>query len=314
MPKKIMVVEWKDGAKLSQSKKSPGHASPLTRDGDNKLGHVILSEVDEHEDHLLSEDDQYVHDARAEEERLALNIAIAEAIIEALVVAAPHIWKWWLESAHPAIKSSRNSRQIRKVEKREAKERETKGAVRDLERASRTIESILESMHGRKAKRREAKRTIRDLESASRSIESTIDSMRIRETIRQETKHPDHGLAVVTLEGVPIENSSTDSGSALADQTPVMTQAEAQQCLNLAVIARLFSDEQIRKLLSSRIEDAGSRPGLNSPMTLTPEELAGYVHRMLEGSPALLDDFAMLFQSKHLSETPNLVMEVTRLP
>lgn len=49
MPEKKMRVEWEDGANLSQSRKKPGAYSPLTRDGDNNLGHVILSDVDDDE-------------------------------------------------------------------------------------------------------------------------------------------------------------------------------------------------------------------------------------------------------------------------
>lgn len=49
MPRKKMWVEWEDGADLSQSQKKPGDYSPLTRDGDNHLGHVTLSDADEDE-------------------------------------------------------------------------------------------------------------------------------------------------------------------------------------------------------------------------------------------------------------------------
>src|ERR1700709_2703992 len=53
MRKKIMQGEWEDGAELSQSRKTPGKKSPLTRDGDNNLGQVVLSDVD---------DDDYEYD------------------------------------------------------------------------------------------------------------------------------------------------------------------------------------------------------------------------------------------------------------
>lgn len=49
MPKKKMMVEWDDDAQLSESRKKPGQKSPLTRDANNKLSHVTLSEVPDDE-------------------------------------------------------------------------------------------------------------------------------------------------------------------------------------------------------------------------------------------------------------------------
>lgn len=46
MPRRVMVVEYEDGADLSRSHKRPGGYSPLTRDRDRKLGQVILEDPD----------------------------------------------------------------------------------------------------------------------------------------------------------------------------------------------------------------------------------------------------------------------------
>lgn len=57
-----MWVEWDDDAHLSRSQKKPGDYSPLTRDGNNKLVHVTLSDVAEDDEDEEDEEGWYLDD------------------------------------------------------------------------------------------------------------------------------------------------------------------------------------------------------------------------------------------------------------
>lgn len=133
MPKKKMWVEWEEGADLSRSHKKPGDYSPLTRDADNRLGQVTLSDADEDPPSgpppaaaLPTDDDQqaaaepetvfvYVTDDResaAEEQRRAeRNEQLAELTLLGLRVvahlAAPHVKRWWEDKSLPFLKAAR---------------------------------------------------------------------------------------------------------------------------------------------------------------------------------------------------------------
>ena len=87
-----------------------------------------------------------------------------------------------------------------------------------------------------------------------------------------------------------------------------MSRVEAQQRFTLAMLARAFSDEQIKMLRSARIEDTDGYRALKRSMKLsTPDEVEGLVNRMLEGNPSLLDEiFVKLFQGEILGDAPSL--------
>ena len=46
MQRRPMMVEYEDGADLCRSRKRPGASSPLTRDGNRKVGQVTLEDLD----------------------------------------------------------------------------------------------------------------------------------------------------------------------------------------------------------------------------------------------------------------------------
>lgn len=97
-------------------------------------------------------------------------------------------------------------------------------------------------------------------------------------------------------------DAATESSSSAANVAPErervrMTAVEAQQRLRAALLAKAFSDEQVRLLLSAQIEDAGGYLALKSEMEqFTLREVADHVTLMLEANPALLDDFVGLFR------------------
>lgn len=234
MPKRLMWVAYEDDAELSQSHKSPGDYSPLTRDADRKLGHVTLSDADEYElgsvDGSLPRSD--VEDADepqwSEEDLEAL-----AALISAVVVAArPHVERWWKERALPAIKATN------------------------------------ESVRKRLARSRKASRESR--------------------------------AEVIT----PVDVAPHESHL-------VMSRDEAEQRLLAALVARAFSDEQLRVLLGARIEDVDGHVGFRSLLAqFTPEQVEGHVNLMLEANPAFLDEFVALCRGEQIGYGASLPREM----
>lgn len=225
MPKKKMWVEWEDGAELSRSRKQPGDYSPLTRDGEHNLGHVVLSDVDDDEYEWqvdpewrwhIDDDGERAQEGRPEELLAALVIL---GIIAAAERSAPHIKRWWHDHAVPFMKRSRK-------------------------RSSR--------------------------EGGERGLEPVV------------ARH--------TLEPTPVEPSQ-DAIVALDGYGPTMSSAEARERLVLALVARLFSDEQVRVLRSARISDDDALRELTSTLAeLTPQQVGEGMMRMLEANPSWTGD------------------------
>ena len=91
-----------------------------------------------------------------------------------------------------------------------------------------------------------------------------------------------------------------------------MTADEAQQRLLAALVARAFSDEQVRLLMRARIEDADSHPQFKGLVgQLTPEEFEIQVGLLLESNPTLVDDFFSFFRG---SRAGNRIEDIAKLP
>lgn len=112
MPKRKMLVEWDDDAQLSESRKKPGQKSPLTRDANNKLSHVTLSEVPD--DESTSNSDPifiYVSDSYDSERRTRDDETVelvSNLVLYAVRTApewAPVVQRWWVEQGLPGLKS-----------------------------------------------------------------------------------------------------------------------------------------------------------------------------------------------------------------
>ncbi len=223
MPKKKMMVEWEDGADLSQSRKNPGDYSPLTRDGDNNLGQVTLSDVDEDEDDWQTEPEPgYVTDERESDpsQEALLGALAVLGVIDAAQKAAPHLKRWWSDQAVPFLKKSR---------KRLSKDRRTSDQV-----------SVAEHF--------------------------------------------------MLPHSAPTE-SSQEVVAALDEYRASMSSAEARERFVAALVARLFSEEQLRVLRNARIEDEGPALELTSAMeTLTPQQLTESLTLMLEANPSWPDE------------------------
>jgi hypothetical protein len=108
---KLMWVEWDDDARLSRSRKKPGAYSPLTRDNEDRLGHVTLSDADEDESESTSSwpfapDPHSEWDPEKFQQQVEAVATVLTLLAEGAVWAAPHVRQWWSDSAKPAIKTT----------------------------------------------------------------------------------------------------------------------------------------------------------------------------------------------------------------
>lgn len=232
MPKKKMLVEWDDGADLSQSRKKPGALSPLTRDGDNKLGHVTLSEVDDDEEDWESDRDweEAAEARRAEQEAQAELVALVVlALIAGTQKAAPHVKRWWNDQAVPFMRRSRSRLPRARLPRRRAAADES-------------------------------------------FVEISVDEYFM-------LPHPAQ------------TQPSADVTNALAEYRAQMSSAEARERFVAALVARAFSEEQLRMLRDARIDDDGAALDLASAIeSLTPHQLGESITLMLEANPSWPDD------------------------
>ncbi len=225
MPTRKMLVTWEDGAELSRSRKRPGDFSPLTRDSDNNLGHVTLSDADEDEHHDDRDPDPQAGD-------LVGALAILGVILAAQK-AAPHLKRWWDDSALPLARRAR-------------------------------------------------RRLSRD---------------------RRAEAQPIAAEPFTLVASAPTE-SSQDVFVALDEYRASMSSAEARERFVAALVARLFSEEQLRVLRNARIEDDG--PGLqlaSAVKTLTPQQLGESLTLMLEANPSWPDEETLAELEKILAQS-----------
>jgi hypothetical protein len=83
-----------------------------------------------------------------------------------------------------------------------------------------------------------------------------------------------------------------------------MSRDEAEQRLLAALVARAFSDEQLRVLLSARIEDLDGELGVRNLLEqFTPEQAQAHVNALLEANPAFLDEFVGLCRGEPIGRT-----------
>jgi hypothetical protein len=112
VPEKLMWVEWDDEAHLSRSRTKPGSYSPLTRDGDKKLGHATLRDP-EPGDEPFAAYTQPVY-ARAGDSREQISAQEIAELVEMLVrlgifiyEEAPRLKAWWRARISPLLVTTR---------------------------------------------------------------------------------------------------------------------------------------------------------------------------------------------------------------
>lgn len=124
MPRRLMIVEYDDDEELSKSRKSPGKHSPLTRDRDGNLSHVVLDEVSDDDlaayadtrpspdDDWDGDDDSY--DARLNERDVEALAALLTALVE---VVGPRLRDWWRNSGRDSARAARD-RMVARIARR----------------------------------------------------------------------------------------------------------------------------------------------------------------------------------------------------
>lgn len=124
------------------------------------------------------------------------------------------------------------------------------------------------------------------------TIKSTTESVRDK-----LTRARGRGRSDATVEAASPPDSSPE------ELHPSMTVEEARQRLLAALVARAFSDEQVRLLVRARIEDDDGQVGFKSLLEqFTMQEIQGQVSLMLEAKPELVDEFFSFFGG---DRTPN---------
>lgn len=113
----------------------------------------------------------------------------------------------------------------------------------------------------------------------------------------------------------PVSDSSTHAlVTALEEYRASMSSAEARERLVLALVARLYSDEQLRVLRNARIDDDAARTALRTMETATPEELAARLTLMLESNPTWPDDLALAQLRRMLERSGDCEREFVEVP
>jgi len=116
MHRKLMWVEYGDDEELSNSRKHPGKQSPLTRDADGDLGHVVLEDVSDDDfadfgsGNPSPDDDAWFNsDSRDKDIQREKDIENVILVLTFLVeVVGPHVHAWWKRSGREAARSAKN--------------------------------------------------------------------------------------------------------------------------------------------------------------------------------------------------------------
>jgi len=219
--RKKMWVEHDDGSDLTKSQKRPGKSSPLTREaGTNKLGQVVLSDIDEGDEegqgHVYIVDAPPPRPLLTEEEKAR----IAAALIERAIRARPHVQRWLVERAVPAVRSAW-------------------GRWRSGER-------------GRK------------------EVRAGQTSPPVLAAAADEALEPD---------------------AAIQERRPEMSAEETRRRFLTALLHRLYSEEQLRMIRETQIEDDADLQELDGMLDqldhLTVRQLRSAIKQVLEADPSL---------------------------
>lgn len=133
------------------------------------------------------------------------------------------------------------------------------------------------------------------------AVKSTVQSARsklpkARRAARQvELPHP------APTDVVPVETTSIELNAEVTEDKPGMSSQEAQTRVAAALLARAFSDEQLRMVFNARIDDDGEfLAWMKSMEERTPPEVEDRIHLMIESNPGFLEEFfASLLGGRH---------------
>lgn len=247
MARKNFDVEVPDGQHLGFSRDTDGayRAHLFDNETNDLVGHAELFETDEDSAREPYVEYVYVSEPASGERRELTDDELAE-LLGALVglgiivaafaaEAAPHVKKWWQDTAVPGIRSARNK------------------AVRTLSAPWKNVATKW------KATPPNASQVIlRDAEAAP-------------------------------------QTPSTELEVAFQKYRASMGSTEARERFVSALLARAFSDEQMRLLRNARIEDDAGPADLRTAVeTLTPQQVGETVTLMIEKNPSLLTQSSLI--------------------
>lgn len=262
MVRKRFDVEIPDGQHLGFSRDTDGaYRAHLFDDETNDLvGHAELFERDAEEtqtpifEYIHVSDSAPMNGQELTDEELeeGLEALLSLAIIAAMlaVKAAPHVTSWWRDSALPTLKS-----------------------------VSGTAFSAVKSAN---------QSTIRNIRLKSDSALLTVKSAwgKSLSAPRAEDAVASRVIVPANIHG----NRSPQLEIAFSDYRSRMSSTEARERFVAALVARAFSDQQLRGLRDANIEDDGNRTGLDTAMkSLTPQRVEDTLLLMLEKNPSLLE-------------------------
>lgn len=177
--RKLMWVEYGDDEELSQSRKSPGKQSPLTRDSDGDLHHVVLDDVSD--DDLAEfgsgtspdDSDYWVHDGddeRTREQDIENFVVVLTFLVE---VVGPKVNSWWQQGGRDSARAAAQSAKERlaRLRRRRRKPDIESGTVIDT--AEPTVEP-----NGPMLSVNEASRMLQDALTAAAFAQHQMDVLR----------------------------------------------------------------------------------------------------------------------------------------
>jgi hypothetical protein len=131
------------------------------------------------------------------------------------------------------------------------------------------------------------------------AVKSSVHSARRR--ISKGHKAAQTDLSELGTSGVVATDPSTELDVSPSDEKPSMSGQEAQTRVAAALLARAFSDEQLRMVFNARIDDDGEFLAWMKFMEeRTPAEVEECVHQIIESNPGFLEVFfATLLGGRH---------------
>ncbi|KIS28684.1 hypothetical protein TV39_04720 [Arthrobacter sp. SPG23] len=128
------------------------------------------------------------------------------------------------------------------------------------------------------------------VKSTSDNTLLTVKSTWNRFTGTRKPERSDAPVEMVPAAEPVREDSSTELEVAFKDYRARMSSEEARQRFVVALLARAFSEEQMRMLRNAEIEDDGDPLSLKAAMVaLTPQQVGETITSMLEKNPSLLE-------------------------
>lgn len=295
---KKMLVELPDGAVLSESQRQPGAKSALVRDRHgNLVGHAVLHDIPDNEvdeDDWSSADD-YEPATESETSSLVPVAIVGGVVLGALLVRAATRRTSRRESQGHQPASRGQSNVDLGALLVQALRFAWPHCVRASKFASRLLRVVLKFVGVilLKGMRFGGSLLVRAIEIARSRRRSRSQVERPRFLLRNEVRQAPEGPILVDVQN----ETGADAVRLLPAVEPTaMSCDEAHQRLIVALVTRAISDEQMRMLLSARIEDVRGSLGLPATDEIPSAELAQHLNALVEARPGLLVELGDLLQ------------------